>query len=105
MAHDGVVKDFNNSNNAGIRVCTNATKPNNPFEGQHIYVTDATAGQELQSWNGSSWDIVGSGGGGGSGVTNPMTADLATGGYKIKNTGGAVTFESATGVFIFMKPA
>lgn len=102
MVHDGVIKDFNNSSNAGIRVCTNATKPQNPFEGQHIYVTDATAGQELQSWNGTSWEIVGSGGGGD--VTNPMTADLNTGGYSIKNTGGPVTFESSTGIFIFRKP-
>jgi hypothetical protein len=34
-------------------------------------------------------------------VSNPMTEDLSTSGYKIKNTSGAVTFESSTGVFIF----
>ena len=39
----------------------------------------------------------------GSGVTNPMTSDLDTGGYKIYNDSGAVTFESSTGVFTFQK--
>jgi len=36
-------------------------------------------------------------------VTNPMTSDLDTGGYKIYNDSGAVTFESSTGVFVFQK--
>lgn len=49
-------------------------------------------------------DFIEIGTGSGGSVTNPMTADLNTGGYSIKNTGGPVTFESSTGIFIFRKP-
>lgn len=59
MSHNGVIVDFDNKKNGGVRVCTAATKPSSPFEGQVIYVTDNSAGEELEAWDGSSWETVG----------------------------------------------
>lgn len=84
----------------GIYVCTSTTRPSSPVNGDYIHETNTG---KLLYWNGSAW--IEQGGSGGSGITNPLTADLSTGGYKIKNTGGALTLESATGIFVFTKPA
>ena len=85
---------------SGVTVCTSTTKPESPDEGMLIYVTDNESGKELEHYNGSSWETVNDNSGS---VQNPMTADLDTGGYKIKNPSGSVTFESSTGVFTFQK--
>jgi hypothetical protein len=85
---------------SGIVVCTSTTKPSSPSEGDLIYVTDNTDGQELEHYDGTAWQTVNDNSGL---VQNPMTADLDTGGYKIKNPSGSVTFESSTGVFTFQK--
>jgi len=42
----------NNPANVTAGVCTSLTKPNNPYEGQMVYVTDL---DELQVWNGTVW--------------------------------------------------
>ncbi|MDD3064611.1 MAG: hypothetical protein PHX50_17665 [Massilibacteroides sp.] len=54
----------------GVLVCTTASKPTSPFEGQVIYVTDNAAGSEIESWDGSAWQTVGSGGGLGTNETS-----------------------------------
>jgi len=62
MSHNGVIVDFDNKKNGGVRVCTAATKPfsatpadNSPFEGQVIYVTDNAVGLELEAYDGAAW--------------------------------------------------
>lgn len=42
----------NNPANVSAGVCTSTTRPNNPYEGQMVYVTDL---DELQVWNGLVW--------------------------------------------------
>lgn len=42
----------NNPANVAAGVCTSTTRPNNPYEGQMVYVTDL---DELQVWNGTVW--------------------------------------------------
>ena len=61
MSHNGDIVDFDNKKNGGVRVCTAATKPSSPFEGQVIYVTDNDAGEELEAYDGSSWQTIGVG--------------------------------------------
>jgi len=85
---------------SGVTVCTSTTKPESPDEGMLIYVTDNESGKELEHYNGSSWETINDNT---DSVSNPMTSDLDTGGYKIYNDSGAVTFESSTGVFTFQK--
>lgn len=85
MVHDGPIKDFNDSLNGGIRVCTSTTRPTNPFVGQHIYETDTDKDMKCSSIDPTIvWTEAGGSGGG---VQNPMTEDLDTGGFKIKSTG------------------
>lgn len=59
MSHNGDIVDFDNKKNGGVRVCTAATKPSSPFEGQVIYVTDNSAGDELEAWDGAAWQTIG----------------------------------------------
>jgi len=94
------IYDAINSGSGGVTVCTSTTKPTSPSEGDLIYVTDNAAGKELEHYDGSSWQTVNDNSGL---VQNPMTSDLDTGGYKIYNDSGAVTFESSIGVFTFQK--
>jgi hypothetical protein len=94
------IYDAISSGSGGVTVCTSTTKPTSPSEGDLIYVTDNAAGKELEHYDGSSWQTVNDNSGS---VQNPMTSDLDTGGYKIYNDSGAVTFESSTGVFTFQK--
>jgi hypothetical protein len=57
--HDG--STLQDAYNSGVTVCTAATKPSSPFEGQVIYVTDNTVGLELEAYDGAAWQTVGSG--------------------------------------------
>ena len=61
MSHNGNIVDFDNKLNGGVRVCTAATKPSSPFEGQVIYVTDNSAGDELEAWDGAVWQTIAAG--------------------------------------------
>jgi hypothetical protein len=46
---------------SGLTVCTSSTKPASPTEGMMIYVTDNTAGQEIETYDGSAWVTDGMG--------------------------------------------
>jgi len=70
--------------------------------GMMRYVTDSPEGYRFQIYDGSMWVSPAASENAGT-VANPMTSDLDTGGYKIYNDSGAVTFESSTGVFTFQK--
>lgn len=58
MSHNGDIVDFDNKKNGGVRVCTAATKPSSPFEGQVIYVTDNSADEELEAYDGAAWQTI-----------------------------------------------
>lgn len=71
----------NNPANVSAGVCTSTTKPNNPYEGQMVYVTDL---DELQVWNGTVWftlyvDIT------------PLEADIAQAQADITAIDGTLT--------------
>jgi len=83
----------------GVTVCTAATKPSSPFEGQVIYVTDNSAGDELEAYDGAAWQAVG-------GITNivedttpQLGGDLDCNGKKLT---GVTTIET-TGTIVFTK--
>lgn len=57
--HDG--SSLQDAYDNGVTVCTAATKPSSPSEGQIIYATDNSAGTELEAWDGDSWETIGIG--------------------------------------------